>query len=181
MSSPHLYEFNIHSSILSEADTIFEEFNTRQFDYCCVPRPFWGMEYKLKDLPPLLDKLKEYVYNELVWAGFQVKQTGWMTLAEYIDTENHVTPPPGMFRTPGFRQIGVVLVFQKSTDMYDSGLTRTEKVPLKNPVLKNFSYEKTYRADLLEGVGVMYHQPHAIEYIGGTGRYRFATLLFDQK
>jgi hypothetical protein len=181
MASPHVYSFSIHPDVLHERDTLFEEFNPYQMDCFCVPRPFWGTEYSFKDMPPLLSKLADYVYNELALSGFQVKRSGRLTLVEYRDSGNHVSPPRFMFNTQASRQVGVVLVFQKDSCMYDSALSRTEKVPLKNPMLRHLSYDSTFRSDLAEGVGVMYHQPHYIDYIGGTGCYRIAILLFDQK
>lgn len=179
MSSPHTYSFAIHPDVLSGHSYMFESYNPPQFDLCCFSLSFYYTEFSFRDLPPMLDTLKNYALKELQLAGFQVKDAGYLTLADYNGSADHICPPSTMFKMPGPRQIGVVMIFQKDDTMYDSGLVRKEKVPVKNMI--HFFHEKITRHELTQGYGVMYNEKHFIEYIGGSGKYRIATLLFDQK
>lgn len=178
--SPHLYTFSIHPEILSETEFLFSEFNPVQVDCCCFPvRNYWATEYSFSDPFPVLCKLQEYAYHQLLMAGFQVKKTGRTILCECRSEDDHITLPKHFFSTPGFQRVHLVMVFTKEKSMYDSGLLLRRKVPLKHPYLQHLSVEHVTKTPLYESVGVMYQEDNYVEYIGGTGIYRMICMSFD--
>lgn len=179
MASPHIYSFEIHKEILSESDFLFTEFNPFEIDCCCFPiKTMQATEYSFKELPKVLDKLKEYAYHQLSLAGFSIQQTGRMVLVEYRSLSEHAHLPSHLFRTPGFPRVSLVMVLTKDKGIYDSGLILRQRIPLKT--IKTFSIENLVKTELKEGYGVMFHEDQYVEYVGGDGCFRMVCLSFDK-
>ena len=165
---------------MAEADFLFTQFNPFELDCCCFPqKTIQATEYSFKELPELLKKLKEYVYRQLCMAGFSVKESGRMIMAEYKSISGHENLPRHMFRTPGFPRVNVIMVITKDKGLYDSGLLLNYRVPLKTA--KMFSFEHVLKTELKEGYGIMYHEDQYVEYVGGDGCFRMICLSFDKR
>jgi len=179
MSSPHIYSFEIHKEILSESDFLFTEFNPFEIDCCCFPiKNTQATEYSFTDLPPVLQKLKDYAYHQLCLAGFSIKPTGRLVLVEYRSLSEHAILPKFLFQTPGFPRVSLIMVLAKDKGIYDSGLVLRQRIPLKT--IKTLSFENIVKTELKEGFGVMYHEEQYVEYIGGDGCFRMVCFSFDK-
>jgi hypothetical protein len=179
---PHVYTFSIHPQILSESEFLFSEFNPYEADCCFFPKKrYWATEYSFQNLPAMLSSLKEYAYQELCMAGFQVLQTGRMVLCDFRGHSDHMIPPEHLFTSPSYSRVHMLMIFTKDKSMYDSGLILKRRVSLKHPYLQYLSVEHVTKTPLYESVGVMYQEENYIEYIGGTGLYRMISFAFDKK